>query len=114
VGVAITHVLALQLILTAALATQMAFVPGGDQAICHSLAPNETTNDEQQPAQQAHHHEACSICAFAAFSHFLPHQLPSLLIWPSRTPQLFATARLDRLPSHGHGPRTSQGPPSIV
>jgi len=114
VGLTIAHVLAVQLILTAALATQMAFVPGDDQAICHSLTHDSPEGDHQQPAQQAHHHEACRICAFAASSHVLSHQLPGLLIWPSRATGLFAAAWLDQLPIRGHEPRTSQGPPPLV
>lgn len=114
VGVAVAHVLAIQLILTATLATQMAFTPGADRVICHGLTSDNLTNNRQQPAQQTHHHEACSICAFAASSHVLPPQLPVLLIWPSDATGLFTMAWLDQLPTRGHEPRTSQGPPSFV
>ena len=114
VGGAIAYVLALQLILTAALATQMAFTSSADQVICHSLASDSLTNDRRQPAQPTHHHEACSICAFAACSHLLPPQLAGLLIGPSRATGLFTTTWLDQLPARGHEPRTSQGPPPLV
>ena len=87
VGVAIAHVLALQLILTSALATQMAFAPGDSRAICHSQASDSLANDEQQPAEPANHYEACSICAFAGGSHWLPYQPAGLLVGgPPRRP----------------------------
>ena len=113
-GVAIAHVLAVQLILTSALATQMAFAPGNSQAICHNQASDSLTIDEQNPAQQAHHHEACSICAFAAGPHWLPCQLAGLLVRRSLSTAFFATTRLDQSPTRGHEPRTSQGPPRPV
>lgn len=113
-GVAIAHVLALQLILTSALATQMAFAPGDSRAICHSQASDSLANDEQQPAEPAHHHEACSICAFAGGSHWLPYQPAGLLVWRSPSTALFVTAWLDQYLIRGHEPRTSQGPPQPV
>ena len=114
VGVAIAHVLALQLILTSALATQMAFAPGNGQAICYNQASDSLTTDEQNPAKQAKHHEACSICAFAAGPHWLPCHLASLLVRRSPSTAFFATAWVDQPPIRGHEPRTSQGPPRPV
>jgi hypothetical protein len=114
VGVAIAHVLALQLILTSGLATQMAFAPGNSQAICHNQAPDSLTTDEQNPAKQARHHEACSICAFAAGPHWLPCQLASLLVRRSPSTAVFATTWLNQSPIRGHEPRTSQGLPQPV
>ena len=112
-GVAIAHVLAIQLILTSALATQMAFTPGDSQAICHNQASNSLTTDES-PAKQSKHHEACSICAFAAGPHWLLSQLPSLLVWRSPSTANFASVWLDLRPIRGYEPRTSQGPPRPV
>ena len=114
VGVAIAYVIAFQLIATSALATQMAFASGDNRAICHVQTPDNLTNDEQQPAQQAHHHEACSICAFADGSHWLPYQLASLLVWRSSSTALFVAAWLDQAWIGGHEPRTSRGPPQSV
>jgi len=114
VGGVIAHALALQLILTSALATQMAFAPGNSQAICHSQAFDSLAKDKQQPAEQAHHHEACSICAFAGGALWLPCQLAGLLVWRSPSTALFVTAWLDQNPIRGHEPRTSQGPPQRV
>ena len=113
-GVAIAHVLALQLILTSALATQMTFAPGDGQTICHNQAVDRLKTDEQNPTKQSKHHEACSVCAFAAGSHWLPLQLPSLLVWRSPSTAIFARAWLDQRPIGGQEPRTSQGPPRPV
>ena len=110
---AIANVLAVQLILTSALATQMAFMPGDRQAICHNQASNSLTTDES-PAKQSKHHEACSICAFAAGPHWLLSQLPSLLVWRSPSTANFASVWLDLRPIRGYEPRTSQGPPRPV
>jgi hypothetical protein len=107
-------VLALQLILTSALATQMAFVPDNSQAICHNQASDSLASGEQQPAQQSHHHEACSICTFAWGAHWLPCQLAGLLVWRSPSTASFLTAWLDQYSIRGHEPRTSQGPPQAV
>jgi len=114
VGVAIAHALALQLILTSALATQMAFAPGNSQAICQGHASDSFAKDKQQPAEQTHHHDACNICAFAGGAHWLPCQLAGLLVWRSPSTALFVTAWLDQNPIRGHEPRTSQGPPQPV
>ncbi|MGY8661797.1 hypothetical protein Q3C01_05435 [Bradyrhizobium sp. UFLA05-109] len=113
VGITIAHVLAFQLILTAALATQMAFVPDGDQAICHNVSTGGTNNDTH-PAQPVNDHETCGICVFAACSSVVVAQQQMLVVWPSRAITLRANCWTDNTPQRRHEPRSSQGPPPIV
>ena len=114
VGVSIAYVLALQIILTSALATQMTFAPGDGQAICLGQMSAGLTKDVNHPEEKAPHHEACSICAFAAGPHWLPHQLAGLFFWRFPSRALFATAWIGQSPARGREPRTSQGPPQLV
>jgi hypothetical protein len=114
-GAALAYVLAIQLILTAALSTQMVIVASGDlQAICHSTGTSSPADNQDNPAQSDDHHKACRICAFATCTPSLSGTYAVLLVWPYWIAAPRVAARTSYFALERHEPRSSQGPPAVV
>jgi hypothetical protein len=112
VGVATAYLFALQLILAAAVATQMA-APNELQAICHGVEAAAPTVPEKGPVQ-ADHHVGCPICAFASGIPPLPDSRPSLPNRRSLEKPATAIFLFRKSSRRQHEPRSSQGPPPVV
>ena len=113
IGVATAYLFALQLILAAAFATQMA-VPGELQAICHGVEVVLPDVPQKTPAQSADHHIGCPICAFASSVPPLPNAFRGLPNRPSLEIPAITTAWFAKSAGKQHEPRSSQGPPPVV
>ena len=113
VGVATAYLFAIQLILAAVVATQMA-VPGELDAICHNVEAAGSNAPQKPPAQSPDHHTGCPICAFASGVPPLPDASPSLQNQPALEISAITTAWLAISSGRQHEPRSSQGPPATV
>jgi len=110
VGVATAYLFAIQLIFTAAVASQMA-VQSEAQAICHDVEAAGPAVPPKAPAQSTDHRGGCPICALASSVPPLPDATPSLQNRPSLEISKITPAWTAKSPTRLHEPRSSQGPP---
>lgn len=113
-GAALAYVFALQLFLSAAVATQMAV---GDAAaspftICYGASSSQS--DDGNPAPSVHHHEACAICAFASVTPTLSGFCASIIVHVFQSQSAFKIAQAATPATKQNDPRTSRGPPSLT
>ena len=114
-AVAIAYVLAIQLIFTAAISTQMVVAPADVQTICHDALGSPADDERKAPVQSTDHEDKCRICVFAtAASAALPGAASIPLVWLFSQTTILAVASSFELTARLHEPRSSQGPPGIV
>ncbi|MBV9566281.1 MAG: hypothetical protein JOY90_38425 [Bradyrhizobium sp.] len=111
VGATIAYVLAIQLVLSAAMSTQMVFAADDQRPTCHSLMTIIPADDRNTPVQPDDHHQACPICAFAAGTPMLSSAVASLTVRPSPIAAILSLAPVNHSALERHEPRCSQGPP---
>ena len=114
VGASVAYVLAIQLILTAALSTQMIVASADAQSICHDVVGSRADDGHGTPAQSGDQNDNCRICLFAAAASVVHDAAPIPLVGVFSQTANPVVAWISTPAARPHEPRSSRGPPGIV
>jgi len=114
VGASVAYVLAIQLILTAALSTQMIVASADAQSICHDVVGSRADDGYGAPAQSGDENDKCRICLFATAASAVQGAAPIPLVGVFSQTANPGVAWISTPAARPHEPRSSRGPPGIV
>jgi hypothetical protein len=111
VGVAAGYALAVQLLLTGILATQMTAGASADPFV---ICLSDGTSPDSPHGNNGTAHQTCAICTLASAAPLLPHAATPTVVRIETAVVFVASAQSVANVRGRHNPRSSQGPPRNV